>query len=263
MRSCAPTSSSTVRTPSFAMIPRSSSAMKSMKFIDVLRLAAEAFSAVRDSASRCRPGRCRGCRLASSRSPLLTSGAVAKPNSSAPRTQAMATSRPVMSLPSVSSRTRVRKPVLVSASGAPRRGRAPTADPRCGSSFAARRLCRRRSRKSARRRAPALATPAAIVPTPASDTSLTEMRAVAVGVLQVVDQLRQVLDRIDVMMRRRRNQRHAGRGITGLGNPRINLFAGQMAALAGLCALRHLDLDLFRTRADRRSSRRSGRMPPA
>ena len=35
--------------------------------------------------------------------PRHTSGAVAKPNSSAPSMQAMATSRPVMSLPSVSS----------------------------------------------------------------------------------------------------------------------------------------------------------------
>ena len=42
--------------------------------------------------------------------PRATRGAVAKPNSSAPNSAAMATSRPVISLPSVSSRTRPRSP---------------------------------------------------------------------------------------------------------------------------------------------------------
>ncbi len=42
--------------------------------------------------------------------PIVTSGAVAKPNSSAPSNAAMATSRPLISLPSVSIRTRLRSP---------------------------------------------------------------------------------------------------------------------------------------------------------
>ena len=46
--------------------------------------------------------------------PIVTSGAVAKPNSSAPSMQAMATSRPLMSLPSVSSRTLVLSPFFIS-----------------------------------------------------------------------------------------------------------------------------------------------------
>ena len=41
--------------------------------------------------------------------PRVTSGAVAKPNSSAPSKQAIATSRPVLSWPSVSTRTRERR----------------------------------------------------------------------------------------------------------------------------------------------------------
>ena len=41
-----------------------------------------------------------------------------------------------------------------------------------------------------------------------------------VGVLQVVDELRQVLDGIDVVMRRRRDQADAGRGVADLGDPR-------------------------------------------
>ena len=49
------------------------------------------------------------------------------------------------------------------------------------------------------------------------------------------------------MMGRRRNQRHAGGGAAHLRHPGINLFAGQMAALAGFCALRHFDLNLFCT----------------
>ena len=57
----------------------------------------------------------------------------------------------------------------------------------------------------------ALATPAATVPTPTSATSFTEMRALRIGVLQIVNQLRQILDGINIVMRRRRNQRHARR----------------------------------------------------
>ena len=65
-----------------------------------------------------------------------------------------------------------------------------------------------------------------------------------VGVLQVVDQLREVLDRVDVVVRRRADQADARRGVPGLGDPRVDLVAGQLAALAGLGALRHLDLDV-------------------
>ena len=63
-----------------------------------------------------------------------------------------------------------------------------------------------------------------------------------VDVLQVEDQLRQILDRIDVVMRRRRDQADARRRMAHLGDDRVDLVAGQLAALAGLGALRHLDL---------------------
>ena len=65
-----------------------------------------------------------------------------------------------------------------------------------------------------------------------------------VGVLQVVDQLGQVLDGVDVVVRRRRDQADARRRVAHLGDPRIDLVAGQLAALAGLGALGHLDLQL-------------------
>ena len=65
-----------------------------------------------------------------------------------------------------------------------------------------------------------------------------------VGVLQVVDQLLEVLDRVDVVVRRRADQADAGRGVPGLGDPRVHLVAGELAALAGLGALGHLDLQV-------------------
>ena len=63
-------------------------------------------------------------------------------------------------------------------------------------------------------------------------------------VLQVVDQLRQILDRIDVVVRRRRDQAHARHRVAQLADVVGDLAARQLAALAGLGALRHLDLEL-------------------
>ena len=65
-----------------------------------------------------------------------------------------------------------------------------------------------------------------------------------VRVLQIVNQLRDVLDRVDVVMRRRRDQADAGRRVAHLRDPRVDLVAGQLAAFAGLGALRHLDLQV-------------------
>ena len=79
---------------------------------------------------------------------------------------------------------------------------------------------------------------------------------VRIDVLEVVDQLRQILDRIDVVMRRRRNQADAGRRMPHARNGRVDLVAGQLAAFAGLGALRHLDLhhvgvdEIFRRHAE-------------
>ena len=65
-----------------------------------------------------------------------------------------------------------------------------------------------------------------------------------IGVLKVKDQLCQVLDGVDVVVRRRRDQADAGRGLTDLGDPGVDLLAGEVSALAGLGALGHLDLNL-------------------
>ena len=66
-----------------------------------------------------------------------------------------------------------------------------------------------------------------------------------IGVFQIVDQLCQILDRIDVVMRRRRDERHARRGVPGRRDPRIDLAAGEMSAFSRLGSLCYLDLDLL------------------
>ena len=65
-----------------------------------------------------------------------------------------------------------------------------------------------------------------------------------VRVLEVVDQLRQVLDGVDVVVRRRRDQLHAGRGVAHPADVVVDLVSGELAALAGLRALGHLDLEV-------------------
>ncbi len=65
-----------------------------------------------------------------------------------------------------------------------------------------------------------------------------------IDVLEVVDELRQVLDGIDVVMRRRRDQADAGRRAADAGDVLVDLVAGELAAFARLGALRHLDLQV-------------------
>jgi hypothetical protein len=65
-----------------------------------------------------------------------------------------------------------------------------------------------------------------------------------VDVLEVVDKLGEILDGVDVVMGRRRDETDAGNGVASPGDDLVDLVAGQLAALAGLGALRHLDLQL-------------------
>src|SRR5438132_11786476 len=67
-------------------------------------------------------------------------------------------------------------------------------------------------------------------------------RRLRVGVLQIVDQLREILDRIDVVVRRRRDELHARRREAQLGDVLGDLAPRKLAAFAGLRALRDLDL---------------------
>ena len=70
---------------------------------------------------------------------------------------------------------------------------------------------------------------------------------VSIGVLQVIDEFRQILDRIDIVMRRWRDQAHPGGRMPGLRDPGIDLISRELSAFARLRTLGHLDLDLFRT----------------
>src|SRR5690606_14371204 len=74
---------------------------------------------------------------------------------------------------------------------------------------------------------------------------LDRYQRLRIDLLEVVDQLRQILDRVDVVVRRRRNQGHAGYGIAQAGDQAVDLAARQLAAFAGLGALSHLDLQHF------------------
>ena len=67
-------------------------------------------------------------------------------------------------------------------------------------------------------------------------------QCLGVDLLEVEDQLRQILDRVDVVMRRRADQRNAGLGIAQRGDHVVDLVARQLSAFARLGALRDLDL---------------------
>ena len=65
-----------------------------------------------------------------------------------------------------------------------------------------------------------------------------------VGRLEVVDELGDVLNGVDVVVRRGRDQADARRRVPGAGDPRVHLLARQLAALARLGPLGDLDLDV-------------------
>src|SRR5262245_54338618 len=71
---------------------------------------------------------------------------------------------------------------------------------------------------------------------------------VMIGVFEIMDQLRQIFDGIDIMVRRRRNQTHAWSRVTHLGDPWIDFSARQLATFSRLCTLGHLDLQFPRLR---------------
>src|SRR6266446_4876025 len=62
---------------------------------------------------------------------------------------------------------------------------------------------------------------------------------------QIVNQLREIFDAVNVVMRRGRNQRSPGGGMPDARNVLADLPRRQLAALTRLRALRHLDFELF------------------
>ena len=80
-----------------------------------------------------------------------------------------------------------------------------------------------------------------------------------VCVAEIEDQLGKVFDRVDVMVRRRRDQRHAWGGVTDTGDEIVDLVSGKLAALARFCALGDLDLKFLCVReVFRRNAETSG-----
>src|SRR5262249_38968388 len=64
--------------------------------------------------------------------------------------------------------------------------------------------------------------------------------------LQIVDELLDVFDGVDVVVRRRTDEPDTGRRMARARDPRVDLVARQLTTLAPLCALRHLDLEVSR-----------------
>ena len=65
-----------------------------------------------------------------------------------------------------------------------------------------------------------------------------------VCVLQIVDQFGEILDRVDIVVRRRRNESDAGRRVAHLRDRRVHFHARKLSAFAGFRALGDLDLQL-------------------
>ena len=68
-----------------------------------------------------------------------------------------------------------------------------------------------------------------------------------IRILAVINELCKVLDGIDIMMWRWRDQTDSRCRMTGLGNPWIYLSSRQMSAFSWFCSLCHLDLDFLCT----------------
>ena len=66
---------------------------------------------------------------------------------------------------------------------------------------------------------------------------------VRIRILKIEDELREVFDGVDVVMRRRRNQRHARSRMPHLGDVLADLASGKLPAFAGLRTLCDLDLE--------------------
>ena len=171
----------------------------------MLGLALRSACAARGPASRCPTGQVLRWQARIMTQPVAISGAVEKPNSSAPSSAATTTSRPVCIWPSVCTQMRERRSLRSSVCCVSARPIS-HGTPACWIEDSGEAPVPPSWPAITTWSAFALATPAATVPTPTSATSFTETRARRVRAAQVVDQLLEVLDRVDVVVRRRRDQ---------------------------------------------------------
>ena len=206
-RSLRPISSSSVRTPSDAMIPRSSSATKKKKLTTCSGWPSKR---LRSSGScvAMPTGHVFRWQARIMMQPVAISGAVEKPNSSAPSIAAIATSRPVFSWPSVWTVMRERRSLRSSVCWV-------SARPISHGTPA--RLDRAQRRRAG---AAVVAGDEDVVGVGLGDArgdgadadlgdELHRDRRARVRAAQVVDELLEVLDRVDVVVRRRRDQADA------------------------------------------------------
>ena len=66
-----------------------------------------------------------------------------------------------------------------------------------------------------------------------------------VGALEIPDELREIFDGVDVVVRRRGDELHARLRVTQAGDEFRDLVAGKLSAFAGLGALRDFDFEFF------------------
>ena len=91
----------------------------------------------------------------------------------------------------------------------------------------------------------ALGDPGRHRPDPHLGDQLHAHPGLGVDVLEVVHELGEVLDRVDVVVRRRGDEAHPRRRVAHPGDRPVHLVPGKLPALAGLRALRDLDLELL------------------
>src|SRR6185369_4318804 len=256
-RSLRPIRSSNLRMPSCAMIWRTSSATKKKKLTTCSGLPAN-FLRSTGSCVATPTGQVLRWHLRIMMQPSTTSGAVAKPNSSAPRIAPITTSRPVFIWPSTwtqilpqvaaglhlavdldadSASQPIQNQCLLGLREAklPRRARMLDRRPRGGAGAAVVAgdgdVVRFALGHARRDRADA-----------DLGHELHRDGRLRVRVLEVVDELREVFDRIDVVVRRRRDELHSRSRVAYLGDVLRYLAAGELATLAGLRPLCDLDL---------------------
>ena len=180
--------------------------------------------------------------------PSASIAAVPNEYSSAPSSAASSTSRPVLNPPSTRTRTRSRRPFSMSVACV---SASPSSHGQAG-------VLDRRQRRRARaavgardlhdvgeRLRDAGGDRADVV---LGDELHRDLR-LRVDLLEVVDELREILDRVDVVVRRGRDQSDAGLREPQPRDLAAHLVAGQLAAFAGLRALRDLDVELVGERA--------------
>ncbi len=182
MCSAWPTASSIERKPSSARISRTSSAMNSKKLttnsgLPEKRSRSTGFWVATPT------GQVSRWQTRIMMQPETTSGAVAKPNSSAPSSAAITTSRPVFSWPSVCTTIRSRRPFSSRVCWVSARPSS-QGPPACLSEVSGEAPVPPSCPETSTTSACALETPAATVPTPTSETSFTWMRASGLAFLR-------------------------------------------------------------------------------